>query len=234
MKILVFDDSLTNRLSAQLTLAEHDVKVVGSYDEAQSELSCKLDREKQKQLEPGFLEAAGFSRDQKSGGLEGDDYDRFWDAWKKAREAATSYSEYDVVLTDLMVPASRQALGSDGTQFAGQEMPLGSIIALRALRFGVRNVAVVTDMSHHDHPASAAFDGFGKKRCEHINVMCTNRPEYVAIDIATQQLVSKEFRDSEAGKIKYPLPEGQGYGPRQGLEYGKDWGDILQRLMERK
>lgn len=66
---------------------------------------------------------------------------------------------YDAVLTDLMLPASVETLGQDAVeQFAGQEMPLGFVIALLAAFNGAKYVGVVTDMNHHSHPMSAALD----------------------------------------------------------------------------
>lgn len=67
---------------------------------------------------------------------------------------------FEAVLVDLLMPASRQALGTRGEQFGGQEMPVGIFLALLAAKNGAKYVAVLTDSSHHDHPASACFDAF--------------------------------------------------------------------------
>ena len=70
---------------------------------------------------------------------------------------------FETVLVDLLMPASRQKLGTRGEQFGGQEMPIGIFLALLAAKNGAKYVAVFTDSSHHDHPASACFDAFNKE-----------------------------------------------------------------------
>lgn len=66
---------------------------------------------------------------------------------------------WDVVLTDLMMPASAETLGTDALQkYAGQETPLGFVLAFLAAKSGTKHVAVVTDLNHHAHPISAALD----------------------------------------------------------------------------
>jgi CheY-like chemotaxis protein len=111
MKVLVFDDNQTHRDAAKAQLKDHDLTVVGTYDEAQRLL--------------------------------------------------TPESKFDVVLTDLLVPASKKVLGPEGLEFAGQEMPVGIFIGLlAAVKARAKLIAVFTDSSHHDHPASACFDAF--------------------------------------------------------------------------
>lgn len=84
---------------------------------------------------------------------------------------ASSYDEgqrligantFDVVLVDLLMPASSQMLG-EGRHFAGQEMPVGIFLALLAATRGAKKVAVFTDSDHHSHPASACIDAFNPK-----------------------------------------------------------------------
>lgn len=66
---------------------------------------------------------------------------------------------FDVVLTDLMLPASEETLGTDViTKYVGQKMPLGFVLALLAAKAGVKRIGVVTDLNHHAHPISAALD----------------------------------------------------------------------------
>ncbi len=77
-----------------------------------------------------------------------------------------SYPDFDVVLTDLLVPASRQEQGGDGLGFVGQEMPVGIFIGLLAAKAHVKYVGVFTDSGHHDHPASACFDAFSRSELE--------------------------------------------------------------------
>lgn len=186
MKILVFDDSKIHQESARLTLKEHSITVVGTYDEAQ--------------------------------------------------EALLSRNNFDAVLTDLMVPASRQAQGGPGLELVGQEMPLGTTIALLALSVGVKNVAVVTDMNHHHNPASAAFDCFGRidrNSSKGFNLMCTNNVRYIQVDSLTGEVLDPEFLESKTGLKKYPYPKGQSWGERKNVKWlkGKDWGHALTQLL---
>src|SRR3989344_159126 len=67
-------------------------------------------------------------------------------------------NNYDVVLSDLLMPASHNMLGPEGMKYAGELMPVGFALALFAARQGTKYVAVVTATSHHDHPASAMLD----------------------------------------------------------------------------
>jgi hypothetical protein len=239
LKILVFDDSETHRTAAKLALEGHELTIVGTYDEAQAALVPNTDSKKAERLLPGLLKEAGLAPDFKPWAGKGEkepskeDKQKYHAADEKAEELATNYSNFDVVLTDLLVPASRQAQGGEGERLVGQEMPLGTTIALLALTVGVKNVAVVTDKNHHHHPASAAFDHFGCDRCPAgIKILCTNNIDYVLIDTATGKAVSREFAESEAGKKKYPYPKGQTWGARKGLvQGGKDWGEILQQLL---
>jgi len=221
LKVLVFDDTEAHRLSAKLLLSgNYDLTVVGTYDEARKALSSVRDYELSKRL---FSEKyTGSPYEQHPDREQRIAYDRECD------EKATTHPDFDVVLTDLLVPASRDAQGDKGMKFVGQEMPLGTTIALQALIMGIKNVAVVTDMNHHHHPASAAFDGLGSKTCklEGVNIICTNHVECVAIDTETQELVSDEFVDSPEGKVKYPGD----WSNRQGLVYGKDWKRVLDKL----
>lgn len=241
LKILVFDDSEIHQRSAKLSLESHDVTVVGTYDQAQTALTPQLDRAKAERLLPDLLEKAGLPRNFKPWGEKGkkepskEDQHKYHAAYDEGKEAATTYPDFDVVLTDLLVPASRQAQGGEGLDFVGTEMPLGTTIALLALTAGVRNVAVVTDKNHHHHPASAAFDHFRCNRClEGINILCTNNIDLIWIDEKTGKAVSREFAESEAGKKKYPFQESN-WGPRKGLvSGGKDWGEILQELLRKE
>jgi CheY-like chemotaxis protein len=107
MKILVFDDNETNRDAAKVQLKDHDLTVVGTYNEAQNQLMT---------------------------------------------------STFDVVLTDLLVPASDQQQSTP--ELVGEEMPVGIFIALLAATRGAKYTAVFTDSDHHSHPASACFDQF--------------------------------------------------------------------------
>jgi CheY-like chemotaxis protein len=71
---------------------------------------------------------------------------------------------FDVVLVDLLIPASRYGLAPEAMDFAGKEMPIGIFLALLAAKHGARYVAVHTDSDHHSHPASTCFDAFNPHR----------------------------------------------------------------------
>jgi CheY-like chemotaxis protein len=68
--------------------------------------------------------------------------------------------EIEVVLTDLLMPASGMHMGPEGEKYVGQEMPVGFALVMQAVISGAKFVGVVTDTNHHDHPASAMLDDF--------------------------------------------------------------------------
>ena len=140
-------------------------------------------------------------------------------------------SSYDVVLTDLLLPATTDVHG-EGTGMVGQEMPLGTTLAFLALSRGVKYVAVVTDTNHHDHPASAAFDVFhagpsGKNEVFSIGsvrVLCTNHPnDLIYVDERTFEPVAYDSLYSVEGEEKYPQ--------LKGLVMAKNWAQILNQLL---
>ena len=249
MKILVFDDSPVHRQAANLSLEGHDLTVVGTYDEAQKALVPILDYDKKEKIQKKLMVEAGLASDfsptkpwdekKAKDWIEpsAEDKAKYEEVRNKARDLATTYPDFDIVLTDLLVPASRQAQGGEGTKFVGQEMPLGTTIALLALVAGVKKVAVVTDMNHHSHPASAAFDCFSGLNMPGANIICTNRVGGVAIDEETGKLVDTKFLHDEKGQNtakglkKYPYVDSDNWGPRKGLGYGKDWGSILKQFL---
>ncbi len=65
-------------------------------------------------------------------------------------------NSYDVVLTDMEMPASKHV--SD--QVLGELIPYGLLLYAEAARCGARHVAVVTNLNHHTDPISNAFDTF--------------------------------------------------------------------------
>lgn len=227
LKVLVFDDTKVHRTSARLLLAQdYDLTIVSTYDEARDALKPKTDHDLSSRL---FAEKyTGSAYDEHPEREQRIAYDRECD------QKATTHPDFDVVLTDLLVPASREAQGGEGMKFVGQEMPLGTTIALQALMMGIKKVAVVTDMNHHHHPASAAFDCFAGKPCklEGVNIICTNHVQLVGIDVETGALVDTDFLETDEGKAKYPYPDKERpWGNRTGLQYGKDWKRVLVKLI---
>lgn len=166
MRILVFDDNETNRAAARAQLKGHDLTIVGTYDEAQRLLIPQTDHEKvQTILRDQF---GDFNPDRWPYRFGDNEYDRarevgYIAAKRVADEQGTIHPNFDVVLTDLLVPASGQNLSREKLALARTEMPIGIFICLlAAVRGRARYVAVFTDSNHHEHPASACFDVFNK------------------------------------------------------------------------
>ncbi len=225
MKILVFDDTEKHRRAAEALLKGHDLTVVGTYDEAQSALLPKTDEDLRKDI---FCERFGDRSPYKQGVSEEESTERNNYYWGEAKEKATTYPDFDVVMTDLMVPASEQAQGGEGLQYVGKEMPLGSIIALLAIAKGVKKVAIVTDTNHHDHPASAAFDCFGDPGMANygMSVYCTNRCTTL-VDENTFERISRRYLNTDEGRNKYPARQDYGH---EGTLYVKSWDTVLAKL----
>jgi len=142
LKILVVDDKEENRKSAHAVLVEHELTVVGSYEEAEKLLKPRVDRVKYNDL----LVLRGLTEQSE------------WKLREAAREECIIFPDFDVALIDLLLPAGRNQMGDRGWQYVGKEMPIGIFLALLAARHGVKLVGVFSDQSHHDHPASACFD----------------------------------------------------------------------------
>ncbi len=109
MKILVIDGNPRHRQAAERQLSDHNLKVVGSYDEAQEILNSKHD--------------------------------------------------YEIVLTDLLMPPSLRQL-AERRDFEGKELPVEIFLGLLAVKNGAKIAVVFSDKCHHKHPASTRFDVF--------------------------------------------------------------------------
>ncbi len=226
MKILVFDDSEGHRQAAAILLKEHELTIVSTYDEAEKALTTSVDEDKvDEELKKRFGDFNPWGE-----GVDSAQRYVYRAARGEATRAFTNHPEFDVVLTDLLVPASAKAQERKGVHLVGQEMPLGTIIALHALAAGVKLVAVVTNISHHDHPASAAFDAFpGTFSMGEIRVLCTNRGGITLVDAQTFEEISHEFLCSDEGKRKYPI--NLDTCEYKGTTYVKDWREILDTLL---
>lgn len=89
---------------------------------------------------------------------------------------------WDAVLCDLLMPAGRDAQGTRGLKFVGQEMPVGWSLALVAAKRGAKYVAVASDLDHHSHPASAMLDRlYGFLTIDGACVLFTNNVSLVNI-----------------------------------------------------
>lgn len=174
MKILVIDDSSIHQDAARKQLAdEHDLTVVGNYDDAQ------------------FLLGGGDRYGGKKTGSHG----------------------FEVVLCDLLMPASGQMQGKDGARLVGQVMPVGIFLALLAAKNGAKHVAVFTDSNHHQHPASACFDSFNPEESKPAvftvgtaKMILCNAGNWVQSDMSVQpEVVHKKRSDgSEYSYEVYP------------------------------
>ncbi len=174
MKILVIDDSSVHQQSARQTLKDHDLTVVGSYDEAVR--------------------------------LMGQDF-----------KVGSKYGQvFDAVLTDLMLPAGMGGLGGAGSEFDGQEMPMGFGLALLAVLYsGAKMVAVVTDLNRHVHPASRLLDLL-IGRHESPSVNSHGRPKFLMNGAVVG------FYNSGHRKLQVTGSDGS---------IGKNWGAVLANLV---
>lgn len=164
MKILVIDDNPLNRESAKQTIIGHDLLVVDGWDAAMNVLGTRYDKEaiKAKLVAAGLPAvpeevSATWSRPWS------EENNNTWKSWWAAYDKSQKESQipyWDVVLSDLLMPASRETMGDKGMKFVGQEMPLGFAIVLLAALNGAKYVAVATATNHHHHPAVAALDRF--------------------------------------------------------------------------
>lgn len=158
MKVLVIDDKPIHHLSAIQTLTDHQVTIVGTYDEAHALLQVPRAPWQAVNAE---LERRGF----KKGGYDPNETEQERMAKELERERIEQElcppPPFDAVLSDLLMPASGMMLAPEPRKkYEGQEMPVGFALAFMAVRSGAKYVAIVTDIGHHDHPASAMLDTF--------------------------------------------------------------------------
>lgn len=90
----------------------------------------------------------------------------FFKAQQEAREKATIHPDFEMVLTDLMMPAEKSGQDSTGLRLLNTAVPYGFAIALLALKSGAKKVAIVSngqadDGNHHNHPILWACDSIG-------------------------------------------------------------------------
>jgi CheY-like chemotaxis protein len=229
MKILVFDDNQTHLAAARLQLKDHDVTIVSTYEEAVMAFKPKTDYTQADRL----LAEAGWAKqpDQKA---PREEHNAWYEARKKSfADATTEPTKFDVVMTDLLVPAPETSLGPKGYKYIGQEMPIGTSIAFLALSKGVKRVAVVTDTNHHDHPASATFDDFaeGKDgiRIGDTKILLLNENVIAHADKETLEVRTYNYLNSPEGKEKYP-PAQDGWS--KALVRVKTWDRVLEKLLQ--
>lgn len=134
-------------------------------------------------------------------------------------------SKFDVVFSDLLVPASFQAQTEQLRGLGGTEMPVGIFIGLlAAVKGGAKYVGVLTDANHHSHPASACFDAFNKYAIE---------PDIFTVGGAKVVLIndSKWIGWYEPTDLSRALSMDEWRGRHQQLTNTKNWGALLAYLI---
>ena len=229
LRILVVDDSKNHRDAATTLLEGHNLTIASSYDEARDLLVPKVDYEKLNRLRKEKPAGGFFHESPEELRQKQQEHDM------KLVEEATTRPNFDVVLLDLMMPASRSAQGGPGMDFVGKEMPVGTFLILLALNAGVKNIGMVTDTNHHHHPASAALDPINSKviKVGETRIFATNYPRTQYFDSETGKLIDYGYFNCEEGRSKYPQDgyEGDGY-KYKGAYSGKGWNTILRTLLE--
>ncbi len=226
MKILVIDDTRVHLTAALQTLSGHEVTTCDSHEEADELLRVEYDEnETARRLVAQGLPNTSNGVDSKNA----EAWKSWWNAYEKARkESVIPY--WDVVFCDLLMPAGRMAQGGEGLRFVGQEMAVGWSLALRAAKNGAKFVAVVTDMNHHHHPASAMLDSLDGHIfvIDGAKLLLTNHVRMVGI--TGTECACKECGGSgktDGGKYKcYRCVDGVDFSQK-----GKDWGKILEQLL---
>jgi len=156
MRVLVIDDTQVHIASAKECLSDHELVTASTYDQAVELIERRAPYE--------AVEAEAARRGISCPKHESTPKDKWGEEYEKYRNARQQVEEelrpkqFDAVLSDLIMPASREPLSPDGLKFAGQLMPVGFALALLAAKNGAKYVAVVTATNHHNHPASAMLD----------------------------------------------------------------------------
>lgn len=214
LNILVIDDSVNHQQSARQVLgAEHNLTVVGTHDEALGLLETKCDEVKFEALRAQYKEQ----------GVE-NHYER------ANSESILPY--WDAVLCDLLMPAGLNAQGGDGLRYVGQEMPIGWSLAITAALRGAKYVAVVTDMNHHHHPASAMLDSMNHKvfDLQGARALFTNEVRMVGIEGALRICIDCLGEGTKrSGTHTYECCTCRGTKVSYSKE-GKDWAKILDQI----
>ena len=145
MKILVVDDTLKQRDAAKKAFVGHNLTVVSTAQEARELLEEKFDNEKFLKLQ----KEAGFPEDYRSWEEKDEEKKALYN---KLSNECYVYPNFDVVLTDLLMPGEKNGLGPQGSQFINEPTPYGFGIALLAIKNKVSKVAIVSMGDHHSHP----------------------------------------------------------------------------------
>jgi len=77
----------------------------------------------------------------------------------EAAEISLQHNQYNVVLTDLMMPkGGNSVMSPKGMRYIFDLLPYGFPLILLAAKKNVPYIGLVTDVNHHDHPMSACID----------------------------------------------------------------------------
>ncbi len=221
MKILVFDDKGIHLEAAKAQLKDHNLTVVDSYDQAQKLIVAYVDYDRAERI---FVEKYGDTKPYKSEGLTKEARAERMDFYDEVKKQATVHPDFDVVLADLLVPASEQQQGDKGLRYVGKEMPIGIFIALLAAKNGTKYAAVFTDSSHHDHPVAACFDAFNDDGESNPVPFMVNGCKVILSN--TRNWV-QEFEPNDLTK---PLVYGE-YKNRTDTVRAKNWAALLNHLI---
>lgn len=136
-------------------------------------------------------------------------------------EDATKIPYWDVVLCDLLMPVGERTHGQSQQRYVGEEMPFGWSLGLTAAMRGAKYVAVASDVNHHDHPGSAMLDELNEHifRMDGAKVLMTNKISFV---IPTEEVCAK---------CNYHCKTLCATNGCCKSINGKDWGKILDRLI---
>lgn len=84
--------------------------------------------------------------------------------WKEGRDLIRQ-GGWDIILTDLSMPAERDGQVGTGMNYIGKPMPYGFVLALIALKENIPKIAIVSngydDANNHSHPIFYAVDSAG-------------------------------------------------------------------------
>jgi CheY-like chemotaxis protein len=216
MRILVVDDLENNRESAKQTLKGHDLALASTYGEAVMMLcgnggdyrlmSLELDR--RGIIYPGKVDDLTMSL--------------YKAKVEEVEKEIYQAGPFDVVLLDLMMPASTSCV--DAKKFQGQEMAVGFPLALLAGKSRDVKYIGIASANHHDHPmATAALDhiGSGSLMVGNARLMITQAPMV--------KLESGKLCKCEGNGCSDCYECDSGY---TGVAHGKDWGRVLAQLLE--
>jgi hypothetical protein len=150
-------------------------------------------------------------------------------------QAETALPYWDAVLCDLLMPAGRNTQGTRGMEFVGKEMPVGWALALNAAIEGAKYVAVVTDLDHHSHPASAMLDPINGQifQIDGAKLMMTNHVNMVGVigtECSCKECNGSGKKQREGGS-DYECYRCNGTG-QDFAEKGKDWNAVLAHILK--